>query len=157
MGGGALMDIGCYGISVARFLFDAEPRRILGHIDRDPAFGTDRLTSGILEFEHGTSTFTCATKLSPYQRVNAFGSRGRIEIEIPFNAPPDKPCKLWCQTDGQVEEMVVDACDQYTAQGDLFARAILDDVPVPTPLDDAVANMRVIDAINLSSKRGTWV
>jgi predicted dehydrogenase len=156
-GGGGLMDIGCYCISLARFLFDAEPRRILGHVEYDPNFGTDRLASGVLEFEHGTSTFTCSTQLAPYQRVNIFGTEGRIEIEVPFNALPDRPCKLWHQTGGKLEEIVVEACDQYTIQGDLFARAILEDLPVPTPLEDAVANMRVIEAIKLSASRGTWV
>jgi predicted dehydrogenase len=157
MGGGGLMDIGCYCISLARFLFDAEPRRVLGHVEYDPAFGIDRMASGVLEFERGTSTFTCSTQLAPYQRVNIFGTEGRIEIEVPFNAPRARPCKLWHQTDGKLEEIVVDPCDQYTIQGDLFARAVLDDSPVPTPLEDAVANMRVIEAIKLSGKDGKWV
>ena len=156
-GGGGLMDIGCYCISVARFLFDAEPRRVLGHVEYDPTFGTDRLASGILEFERGTSTFTCSTQLAPYQRVNIFGTEGRLEIEVPFNAPPDQSCKLRYQMGPEIEEIVVDACDQYTVQGDLFARAVLEDSPVPTPLEDAVANIRVIEAIKLSGSRGTWV
>jgi predicted dehydrogenase len=157
IGGGGLMDIGCYCISLARFLFDAEPRRVLGHVECDPAFGTDRLASGILEFDRGTSTFTCSTQLAPYQRVNVFGTEGRIEIEIPFNAPPDRPCKLWHQARQETKEIMVDPCDQYAIQGDLFARAVLEDTPVPTPLEDAVANMRVIEAIKLSARRGNWV
>jgi predicted dehydrogenase len=157
MGGGGLMDIGCYCISLARFLFDAEPRRILGQMKYDPAFGTDRLASGILEFEHGTSTFTCSTQLAPYQRVNIFGTEGRIEIEVPFNAPPDRPSKLLCQTRWRTRELTLKPCDQYTIQGDLFARAILEDQPVPTPLEDAVANMRVIEAVALSARSENWV
>jgi predicted dehydrogenase len=90
-GGGGLMDTGCYWISLARFIFDVEPQRILGHIEYDPQFKTDCFTSGILEFGRGTSTFTCSTQLTPYQRVNIFGTEGRIEIEIPFNAPVDRP------------------------------------------------------------------
>ena len=157
IGGGGLMDIGCYCISLARFLFDAEPRRVLGHVEYDPNFGTDRLASGILEFERGTSTFTCSTQLAPYQRVNIFGTKGRIEIEVPFNALPDRPSKLLCQTRWRTRQLILKACDQYTIQGDLFARAVLDDVPVPTPLEDAVANMRVIEAIKLSARDETWV
>src|SRR5690348_16930138 len=88
IGGGGLMDIGCYNISLSRFIFAAEPRRVLGVIERDPDFGTDRLTSGMLEFDRGTATFTCSTQLAPYQRVHICGTAGRIEIEIPFNAPP---------------------------------------------------------------------
>jgi predicted dehydrogenase len=157
VGGGGLMDIGCYCISLARFLFDAEPQRILGIMENDPAFGTDRLASGILEFQRGTSTFTCSTQLAPYQRVNIFGTEGRIEIEMPFNAPPDQPCKIRHQVGQEIKEIAVAPADQYTIQGDLFACAVLEDGPVPTPLEDALANMRVIEAIKLSARRGAWV
>lgn len=157
MGGGGLMDIGCYNISLSRFLFGEEPQRVLGIIERDPSFGTDRLASGILEFSKGTSTFTCGMQLAPYQRMNAFGTKGRVEIEIPFNAPPDKPCKLWHQVDAKVKEVQFAICDQYTIQGDLFAEAVLKDEPVPTPLGDAVRNMQVIEAIVQSAESQQWV
>jgi len=156
-GGGGLMDIGCYNISLSRFIFDAEPRRVLGLVEYDPRFNTDRLASGILDFERGTATFTCSTQLAPYQRVNIFGTAGRIEIEIPFNAPPDRPCRMWLQRDAEIEEIVLDVADQYTLQGDLFARAILDDTAVPMSIEDAVANMRVIEAIVRSAADGAWV
>ena len=157
IGGGALMDIGCYNISLSRFLFDGEPQRVLGLIERDPAFGTDRISTGILEFANGTSTFTCSTQMTPYQRINAFGTSGRVEIEIPFNAPPDVPCRMWHQGGRGIEEIEFDICDQYTVQGDLFAQAILNDKPVPTPLVDAVQNMKVIEAVVASSESGGWV
>jgi predicted dehydrogenase len=156
IGGGGLMDIGCYCISLARFLFDAEPTRVFGVIEYDPDFQIDRLTSGILDFGRGTSTFTCATQLTPYQRVNVFGTRGRAEIEIPFNAPPDRPCRLWHQTDKGIEEITFETCDQYTIQGDLFSQAILKNADVPTPLSDAVANMKVIAGIIASAATGVW-
>jgi predicted dehydrogenase len=154
IGGGGLMDIGCYCISLSRFIFDDQPRRVWGIIEYDPDFGVDRIASGMLEFVQGTSTFTCATQLGPYQRVNIVGTGGRVEIEIPFNAPPDKPCRVWHEHDDVVEEIVVDTVDQYTVQGDLFSLAVLDDTPVPTPLDDAVANMEVIEAISRSAEAG---
>ena len=157
IGGGGLMDIGCYNISISRFIFDAEPQRVCGIVEYDPQLKTDRLASGMLDFGRGTATFTCSTQLAPYQRVNIFGDSGRIEIEIPFNAPPDQPCKIWHQHAGGTEEIVFDVCDQYTLQGDALARAILDDTPVPTPIEDAVANMAVIEALVRSSKNGTWV
>jgi predicted dehydrogenase len=156
MGGGGLMDIGCYPISLSRFLFDAEPQRVFGTAEPDPRFGTDRLTSAILQFASGTSCFTCSTQLAPYQRVNIFGDRGRVEIEIPFNAPTDRPCRLWHQRDAQLEEITVPICDQYTIQGDLFAEAILQERCVPTPIGDAVANMRTIEAIFRSADSGRW-
>jgi len=126
-------------------------------VEYDPRFNTDRLSSGILDFGRGTSTFTCSTQLVPYQRVSIFGTTGRIEIEIPFNAPPDKPCKVWYQNGDEIEEILFDSCDQYTLQGDAFSQAILNNTNVPTPIEDAVANMKVIEAIIRSSKSGTWV
>ena len=154
-GGGGLMDIGCYCISQSRCIFDAEPTRAFGIVEYDPAFGVDRLASGTLDFGTGTATFTCSTQLSPYQRVNIFGTTGRIEI--PFSAPPDQPSKMWHQRGDAVDEIVLAICDQYTIQGDLFSLAILNDTPVPTPLEDAVANMRVIEAVAESGKLGSWV
>ncbi len=156
-GGGGLMDIGCYPVSLARFLFEAEPLRVCGVMELDPVFKTDRQVSGIMVFGAGTATFTCGTQLAPFQRVNILGTDGRIEIEIPFNAPPDQPCRMWYQSGTQIEEIQLEVCDQYTIQGDLFAKAILDDTPVPTPLSDGVANMQVLDALVLSAQSGSWV
>ena len=156
IGGGGLMDIGCYCISLSRFIFGAEPRRVCGIMEEDPEMKVDRLTSGILEFASGTSTFTCATQLVRYERVNIFGTKGRIEIEIPFNTPPDQPCKIWHGDDARIEEVILGICNQYTIQGDLFSRAVLEDREVPTPLEDAVANMQVIDALVRSARSGSW-
>lgn len=157
IGGGGLMDIGCYPISLSRFIFGAEPLRVFGTIEYDPDLRIDRLGSGILEFEHGTSSFTYGTQLVPYQRVNIFGTEGRIEIEIPFNAPPDKPCRIWLQRGREVEEITFEIADQYSIQGDLFSLAVLEDTDVPVPLEDPVANMRVIDAVVRSAQRGVWI
>ena len=157
VGGGGMMDIGCYHLSLARFIFEHEPARVCGIVEYDPVFKTDRLASGMLDFGNGTATFTCATQLSPYQRVNIFGTAGRIEIEIPFNAPPDAPCKMWHQQNTQIEEIILDVCDQYTLQGDAFALAILNDTPVPTPVEDAAANMKLIEAIFASAKINQWI
>jgi predicted dehydrogenase len=126
-------------------------------MEYDPHLKIDRLTSGILDFDRGTSTFTCSTQLTPYQRVNILGTEGRIEIEIPFNAPSDRPCKLWHQHGTETDEIVLDVCDQYTIQAELFSLAVLNNTDVPTPLKDAVANMQVIEAVIRSAKSGTFV
>jgi predicted dehydrogenase len=157
IGGGGLMDIGCYNISLSRFIFEGEPEAVVGDVEWDPQLKTDRLASGILKFKNGTSTFTCSTQLEPYQRVNIFGTKGRVEIEIPFNAPADRPCRMWLQREGQFEELDLPTCNQYTIQGDLFAQSVLKDRPVPTPITDAVANMKVIEAVIESAKRKAWV
>ena len=157
VGGGGLMDIGCYNVSLSRFIFGAEPKRVIGCLDYDPDFGTDRLTSGVLDFGHGTATFTCSTQLVPYQRVNIFGTGGRLEIEIPFNAPPDRSCRMWHQRGANLEEVVFDPCDQYTIEADLMSEVILNDTSVPTPLEDSVANMAVIEAIVRSGRDNGWV
>jgi predicted dehydrogenase len=160
-GGGALMDIGCYPINTSRFVFGEEPTRVLGLIQRDPQMKVDRLTSAILDFPAGQSTFTCSTQLVPYQRSQFFGTKGRIEIEIPFNAPPDHPCRISIDDGRDVfgggvttEEFPV--CDQYTLQGDVFSRAILEDGEVPVPLEDAIRNMAVIEAVFRSVESGKW-
>ena len=157
IGGGGLMDIGCYNISYARWVFGAEPTRVVGTIDLDPTFKTDRMTSALLEFGRQTSTFTCSMQLEPYQRVNIVGTEGRVEIEIPCNAPPDRPCKIWHQRGEKIDEIVFPICDQYTLEADAFALAVMNDTPVPTPLEDAVANMVVIDALVESARTGRWV
>ncbi len=160
-GGGALMDIGCYPVTTSRFIFGEEPRQVLGHVERDPEFQVDRLTSAILDFPSGQATFTCSTQIAPYQQMQFFGTRGRIELEIPFNAPPARPCRLFIAEgssgigDG-VETIEVGACDQYTIQGDLFSRAVREDGQVPVPLEDAVNNMRTIEAIFCSAGSGCW-
>jgi len=156
-GGGGLMDIGCYCISLSRFLFGTEPQRVCGVMDYDPGFKTDRLTSGILVFGEGTSTFTCSTQLAAYQRVHIFGTEGRLEIEIPFNPPVDQPCRIRLQRRGVTEEIVLDVCNHYTIQGDLFSLAVLNDTEVPTSLADAVANMGIIEAVVQSAHSGSCV
>jgi predicted dehydrogenase len=133
-------------------IFGEEPIRVFAVMDRDPDFKTDRLTSALLEFPSGQCAFTCGTQLVPYQRMHILGATGRIEIEIPFNAPPDRPTRIF--VDDRVEEFPV--CDQYTIQGDLFSRAILEDGPVPVPLEDALNNMQVIDALFRSAQSGKW-
>ncbi|MBS0211357.1 MAG: Gfo/Idh/MocA family oxidoreductase [Planctomycetes bacterium] len=157
IGGGGLMDIGCYPISLSRFIFGAEPTRVWGQVEIDPDFKTDRQASALLEFPAGSATFTCSTQLAPYQRVHICGTTGRIEIEIPFNAPPDRVCRLWYRSESGIEEITFPVCDQYTIQGELFSQAVLNDTPVPTPIEDAVANMRVIEAIRQSAAAGRAV
>jgi len=157
LGGGGLMDIGCYNISLSRFIFDKEPQRVVGIVEYDPQLRVDRLASGMLDFENGAATFTCSTQLTSYQRVNIFGTHGRVEIEIPFNAPPDRPCKMWHASQGKMREIKIPTTDQYTVQGDLMSYAILKDLPVPTPLQDGVNNMRVIEALVASGRGGNWV
>jgi predicted dehydrogenase len=157
-GGGALMDIGCYGISVARFLFGRAPKRVLGDAEPDPDLGIDRRTSAMMDFgQGGFASFTSATQQASHQRVSVFGTEGKIEIPIPFSAPPDAPARLLVTTGGETEEVVTEAADQFTRQGDRFARAVLEDSPVPTPLADAVENMRVLDAVRESAEEGAWV
>ena len=157
IGGGGLADIGCYCISLARFIFAAEPKRVMGLVEYDPQLKTDRIASAILDFGSGTSTFTCSTQLAPYQRVNILGTEGRVEIDIPFNAPPDRPCTMRHQHSSGLEEISLPVCDQYAIQGDLFSQAVANNTPVPTPLEDAVANMRVIEAVVSSGKTGQWI
>jgi predicted dehydrogenase len=160
-GGGALMDIGCYLVQAARFAFATQPTRVVASIERDPRMQTDRLTSAILDFPGGQSVFTCSTQLVPYQRFQFLGAKGRIELEIPVNAPPDRPTRLLIDSGsdlfgGGITSETFPACDQYTLQGDAFSKAILDDTEVPVTVEDAIQNMEVIDAIFRSGGTGRW-
>ena len=159
IGGGGLMDIGCYPISLSRFLFGSRADDACSRKSNTiPEFRTDRLASGDHGFRrwHG-ATFTCGTQLAPYQRVQIVGTEGRIEIEIPFNAPPDRPLPdVAARRPRESRRSRCPPRDQYTIQGDLFSAAILDDTPVPTPIEDAVANMSVIEAAVRSGESGHW-
>ena len=159
--GGGLMDIGCYMILAMRWLFGAEPRRVVSLVERDPAMGTDRLASCLLDFPQGHGSFTCSTQLTPFQRVKAFGTRGRLEIEIPVNAAPDRPARIMIDDGrdlcaGGLEVRTFDLCNQYTLQGDAFSRAIREGGALPMSLEDSIANMRVIDALFRSEKSAAW-
>jgi len=160
-GGGGLMDIGCYLIITARMVFGEEPSRAFGLIARDPDSNVDTLTSMVLDFPSGQAVGTCGTRLVPYQRVQVFGTRGRLEVEIPFNAPNDRPCRLFVD-DGRdvfgtgIETIALATCDQYLIQGDLFSRAVLDDTEVPYPLELSVRNMEIIEAVVRSARTGNW-
>jgi len=160
-GGGGLLDIGCYCIQAARYGFGQEPRRVVGLIERDPQLKVDRLTSAILDFDGGQAIFTCSTQLVPHQRVQFFGTTGRIEMAIPFNAPKDRPTRIFIDETGElfgsgikVEEFLI--ADQYTMQGDAFSRAVLEGGEVPVPLEEAIANMAVIEAIFRSGETAQW-
>lgn len=160
-GGGGLLDIGCYLVNTARYIFEAEPARVAGTLDVDPRFGVDRLGSLILDFggRHAVGTFS--TQLQYYQRMQIVGTRGRLEIEIPFNAPPDRPCRMAFDRTGDIhgngiEVIEVDVCNQFTHQAEEFAAAVLDGRPQPVALEDAVANMACIDAVFRSAASGRW-
>jgi predicted dehydrogenase len=157
-GGGALMDIGCYASSLSRWLFNAQPQRVFGLVVNDPHLGVDRLVSAILDFGVGHATFTCSMQIAPFQRVHLAGVEGHVELsEAPFNPPNDRPCVIGLMRGREVQRLELEVCDQYAIQGDRFAEAILNDAPVPIPLDDAVRNMEVIEAIVASGYSGGWV
>ena len=162
MGGGGLYDIGCYAINTARYLLDGEPERVMGLFDTDPALGIDRLMSGIAAFPgHRHLSFTCATQLSPCQHVRVLGTRGRIEVAVPFNAPSGAPTHIAVDdgrdlVGGGREEIEIAPCDQYTLQGDAFSRAVRGEEPLEWGIADAVLNMRVIDAFFRSARSAGW-
>jgi predicted dehydrogenase len=160
-GGGGLMDIGCYLIQAARIAFAEQPTRVVACMEIDPELHVDRLTSALLDFPHGQAAFTCSTQLVPYQRVHFLGTRGRIEIEIPYNAPKDRPTRLFIDEDGDIFGGCVvtetfPTCDQYTLQGDAFSQAVLNGTEVPVPLEEGIKNMAVIDALFKSANSDQW-
>jgi predicted dehydrogenase len=160
-GGGALMDVGCYPITISRWLFGAEPTEVMGLIDRDPDMQVDRLTSGLLRFERGQATFSCATQLVHYQAMQIFGTTGRIDVRIPFNPPPGDECRIFVD-DGRdvegsgIETITFPPVDQYALQADRFSEAVRGVGSVPVSLEDAMGNMAVIDALFRSAESCVW-
>jgi predicted dehydrogenase len=161
IGGGGLMDVGCYPITTSRWLFGKEPTRVSGLVEMDPVLKTDRLASAMLDFGSGQSVFNCSTQLVPYQRMQILGTKARVEIEIPFNAPPDKPTRIFVDDGAEpggrkarMEEFGI--CDQYGLQGDDFVRAIRGESALPVTLENALGNMAVIEAVFRSAKSGKW-
>jgi predicted dehydrogenase len=160
-GGGALMDIGCYPITMSRWLFGAEPVEVVGQIERDPDMKVDRLASALLRFPNGQATFACAGQLVPYQKMLVYGTTGRIEVEIPFNAPADQRCRVFVDDGSQLGGLAAqpidfDAVDQYALQADRFVDAIAGAGEPLVSIDDAIANMAVIDALFRSAETRTW-
>ena len=152
-GGGALFDIGCYAVNLSRMLFGGEPDRVSAAMLRDPVSGVDVVTSAILAFPAGIAAFTCSTRSETDQRVDIYGTDGRISIWIPFNIPPDRPTKVFVTAGGDppvapaTEELRFDTADPYAVEAERFAAAILDGTPLPIPPDDGVANLRVVERI----------
>ena len=162
IGGGGLYDIGCYAITTGRYIFADEPKRVIAMMDYDPDFGTDRLTSGMMDFGEGKHlTFTVSTQLGAYQRVQIVGTKGRIEVQIPFNAPKDAETRLFLDdcsdlAGGGIKTETIAACDQYTLQGEAFSLAILGKGPFEHGVQDAILNMRIIDALFRSTHSQQW-
>jgi len=158
IGGGALLDVGCYCISFPRFIFGKEPERVISLIDRDPEMKIDRLSSAMLDFANSqTATFTSSIQLMYGQWAEIMGTSGRIVVDIPVNAPNDRPTKITLVNNEGSEDILFDAVDQYTLEAEQFANAVINNLPVPTPLSDALENMRVIDALFESEKEKRWV
>jgi predicted dehydrogenase len=160
-GGGGLMDIGCYPIKVSRMVFGEEPERVSAVMRRDPALGTDIVTAAILDYPSGPCHFSCGTQVVPHQTVQFYGTKGRIELEIPFNALPNERSRIVIDdgrdvVGGGIEFEKFAPCDQYTLQGDAFARAVRERIPPPVPLEDSLRNMAVIDAVVRAAESGRW-
>jgi len=162
IGGGALYDVGCYPIVTARYLFGSEPERAIALVDRDPDMGIDRLTSGLLAFRGGGQlTFSASLQLAPYQRVTILGSEGRIEVAVPFTPQAQHSCRIIIDSGSSLDgsSSVFEnfaPVDQYAAQCDLAARVFLGEADVEFPIEDAIANMRVIDALYRSAASSHW-
>lgn len=156
-GGGALMDIGCYAISTARYIMGREPERVVGLTHYDSRFETDILSSGMMDFGVARCMFTVGTQMFPQQEVTIFGTGGTITVTIPFNDFPDAKAKIIVQTDVGTRVVEFDPADQYQLEFEAFAEAIREGKEVPTPLQDAINNMKVIDALSESGKKGAWI
>ena len=161
--GGAIYDIGCYALLSARYVLDAEPKRVVSLIDRDPSFGTDRTTSGLVDFGEGRQlSFSVSTQATPYQRIHIIGTKGKLEIKIPFNAPQGEPTLMTLDNGKKLSDLSakpirIAKADQYQLQGELFSAAVRGETPLQFSVDDAIQQMRVIDAVYKSGKLNRWI
>jgi len=162
IGGGGLMDIGCYPIVASRFLLDAEPKRAIGLIERDPDFKTDRLASVMLDYGQGLqASFICSTQAAGHQKVEILGTKARLELVIPFVPDADTATAItvdqaYSHDRSLSRREIIPPCDQYTEEAEGFALAVLGQKPLPYGIEDAIQNMRILDAIFASEKSGAW-
>lgn len=161
LGGGGIWDIGCYCATMSRYIFEEEPTRLVSLLEFDPDMKTDRLGSVIMEYPSGQTIFSVSTQLVPYQRMHILGTKGHLEVKIPFNAPKDRECTV-AQDIGSIllDKITTHAypvADQYTLMSEAFSKAILSDGEVPVTLEDALNNTKVLTAIFDSAKSGQWV
>lgn len=157
LGGGGLLDIGCYPVFLSRQLTGQEPTHALAVMDHDPVTGVDRLGSAVLCFPGVQASFTYSTQLVAYERMQVFGTRARLDVERPFTPPRDRPSRLVLDRAGSGEEaelFQVPACDQYTVAVDAFVDALREARPQPVSLEDSVCNARVLDAVRRSAASG---
>jgi len=159
-GGGSIYDLGCYLVNCSRYIFGQEPTRVISLLELDEKFGTDKLASVILQFPSGRAVFNSATQLVPYQRMQFFGTKKMLEINVPFNTPNDKKTQIYINEGDILEDRKLveefEPCNQYTLQGDRFSKAIIDNLSVEIALEDSLRNQVVLEAILKSSKTGKW-
>ncbi len=157
LGGGGLLDIGCYCVDVAKMIFNGKPKSAQSHIDYDANFGTDRLTTGLLEFERGTATLVCSTQTFPFQQVCIHGTQGRIEVDIPFNSASDDELRsIRIITQDGVEEKIFDQANAYTLMAQAMQQAIEEQHPLPITLEDSMETMAIIDRLFSPNNDDSW-
>ncbi|MFT7588911.1 MAG: putative dehydrogenase [Limisphaerales bacterium] len=155
-GGGGLLDIGCYAVSSARYIFGKEPEKVTALLDKDPQFDTDRIASGMMDFGTGFASFHCSTQMYYHQQVEIIGTTGRIKLQWPFNPDEKKPAEVVLYNQDGEQKIQVELCNQFTLEAEAFANSILQNTEVPITLSESIANLKVIDAIGNASVKGEW-
>jgi predicted dehydrogenase len=156
-GGGALMDIGCYAISVPRFIIGDEPKQVMSLQSTHPVFGTDMHSTAIMDFGGPRATFTVSTAAQAFQKVDIVAAGGSITIHIPFNTYVDVPAQMTV-TDGiGTRTIEFPASNPYGLMFDAFADAVINNKPLPVSPLDAINNIKVIDAVRKSAKTNNWI
>ena len=155
-GGGGIPDIGYYAVSSVRFLMGREPNRVVSLVSRHPQSGTDVLSSGILDFGQARALFTVGTQTYPVQKVHVVGSDGEMTVHLPFNAYPDVPMRVSISTGVGSRDYFSPPTDQYAVLFEAFSSAIRGEGQIPTPSQDAIDNMKVLDMLFRSEKSRSW-
>ncbi len=159
-GGGGIWDIGCYPVVTSRYIFGEEPVRVCAMVEYDPKMRIDRLASVMMEFPSGQASFLVSTQMVPIQRMNLLGTRGHIQIEIPFNAPADKKCHIFLSRGEFYQDswqlLDFDICNQYGLEAESMNRTVNGLEPPVVSLEDSMNNLKALEAVFRSASSGKW-
>lgn len=159
-GAGSLMDVGCYCVDFARYVFGEEPRSAVAIQDIDETTGGDLSTSAVLDFGGGrTALIACSFQTSYRNNISVAGDQAVLRADKFFTPMEEGKTRFTIQPsygDGQTFEF--DAVNQFLLEIEHFSDCVLGKSSVLLdPYDDAVGNARVIDAIRESARTGTRV
>jgi xylose dehydrogenase (NAD/NADP) len=157
LGGGVLLDAGCYCVDVSRTISGSEPYEAFAFANFGPATSVDEALVGVLRFPDGVvASFDCSFRSQYRQFVEIIGTEGSIELARPFS-PRIEPTAVLVRHGDAVESFDFEGADQYVLMIESFNRAVLGRSALQIHCQDSVRNLRAIDALYDSAREGRAV